>query len=58
MQTTNRVMWSCSPLFVAVVLTSSLVASSSDFHDRGPGHVYTEGDWNLGFMQLDEPYVT
>jgi hypothetical protein len=41
-----------------VVLTSSLVAASSNFHDRGAGHVYTEADWNLGFLDLDEPYVT
>jgi hypothetical protein len=43
---------------LAVVLTSSLVAVSGDLHDRGPGHVYCEGDWNLGFCELEEPYVT
>ena len=43
----------------AVVLTSSLAAVSADFGDRGPGHVYSEADWNLTFpREAQDAYFT
>ena len=49
---------SCPLLPLAVILTSSMAAVSADFSDRGPGHVYSEADWNVSFPKTDEPYFT
>ncbi len=35
------------PTVKRVVITSSVTAVVGDHGERGPGHIYTEADWNL-----------
>ena len=39
-----------------VVMTSSVGAVAGDHWERGPGHVFTEADWNQSATETFLPY--